>query len=809
MSRVHRFRPLLAGLVFLASGGAFAASVTPTTIYGDNFTSCTDLPGGWDGLGFSSGGPPADPQTYDLGNGQSITFDYNPNGSSYIDFSATIPIDYVVVKGGNAYNIFHYDPATLSDTHLYAPDNGSGSPAGVSHVAVCFKPKPVGSKTAMASWKRYTDWDVQKSVTPTSISMFDGDSHEADYTVTVTPTTTGKYRVVGNITAKDPWGYGWSATKAVDRMHFNNDATEFAKQWTSVGGDTDTLDCSTPANDPNKVILSCSYAFELDSTAYAFLLNASGGLNKATITTKRGATTYAFDVQASFVIGAPDVSYGGTLSVDDNMVPGAPDKSFTLGGSYEWKYTRTFTCDADEGSKVNTATGTWTRESGSGSDSASATVNVACETVTMSKTANPSYSRDYQWNADKKIVVRPQDVTAEDKATACTLIAAGQPYEGNYLCDAITVILNEHGSYDTLYALSAVRSVASEYDFAVDGKITATWPAGMTPVFSGDPVDTLLPINQVVPVTGCATVANLLSCDYQSGLANKDALTNQAQLFRPHVCYNAAGGVIACSVPGTSTYTVTAPIAFGDPNQTRYACTKVSDMFNDGVANLPVDLLPGSGFDWDLDVNLCQSQTFYPTGDITVNGNLIGNLSLLADWAPAGFENNACVFDVPNLMTLAIIGDGSLSDGADIAVNVPSMCESGCTYTQGYWKTHSKYGPAPHDDTWEAIGEDTLFFSSGQSWYKVFWTPPQGGNAYYILAHQYMAARLNVEAGAGMPPNVQSAFDQATTWFTGRSTTAPKGAARNTAIGLAGILASYNEGAIGPGHCSVSPKIAE
>ena len=74
----------------------------------------------------------------------------------------------------------------------------------------------------------------------------------------------------------------------------------------------------------------------------------------------------------------------------------------------------------------------------------------------------------------------------------------------------------------------------------------------------------------------------------------------------------------------------------------------------------------------------------------------------------------------------------------------------GCTYTQGYWKTHSIYGPAgPYDVTWELQGGgDAPFLSTawdiGYSWYELFNTPPKGGNPYIILSYQYMAAWLNI-----------------------------------------------------------------
>src|SRR4030042_6097989 len=93
-----------------------------------------------------------------------------------------------------------------------------------------------------------------------------------------------------------------------------------------------------------------------------------------------------------------------------------------------------------------------------------------------------------------------------------------------------------------------------------------------------------------------------------------------------------------------------------------------------------------------------------------------------------------------------------------ISVHVP--CEVGCTLTPGYWKTHSMLGPAPYDDTWAmlegGLGEDTIFFLSGQTWYEVLWTPPAKGNAYYILAHAFIAAKLNLLNGASSTPEVDA-----------------------------------------------------
>ena len=137
-------------------------------------------------------------------------------------------------------------------------------------------------------------------------------------------------------------------------------------------------------------------------------------------------------------------------------------------------------------------------------------------------------------------------------------------------------------------------------------------------------------------------------------------------------------------------------------------------------------------------------------------------------------------------------------------VFIPYLSGGGCTLTLGYWKTHSKYGPAPYDDLWALIGEDTAFFSSGKSWYQVLCTSPKGGNAYYTLAHQYIAATLNIVNGTSSPQRVNEALLWAEESFFNTYTPSSqlKTKVRNQALGYADLLDEYNNGYIGPGHCS-------
>lgn len=129
--------------------------------------------------------------------------------------------------------------------------------------------------------------------------------------------------------------------------------------------------------------------------------------------------------------------------------------------------------------------------------------------------------------------------------------------------------------------------------------------------------------------------------------------------------------------------------------------------------------------------------------------------------------------------------------------------EQGCTLTQGYWKTHSSYGPAAHpDDTWNLVGgPDATFFLSGQTYLQVLNTAVKG-NAYYILAHQYIAAELNMLAGAYLG-EVEEEFDDAADLLAMYTPAQVKSNKSVSALftSLGGLLDDFNNGIIGPGHC--------
>jgi hypothetical protein len=632
--------------------------------------------------------------------------------------------------------------------------------------------------------------------------MFNGDSHDVDYTITATKTPWGTFTVSGVIEISDPLDQGFNVDTVADTIIFGADAgsTPFHP----------TLVCADVA-DATDVIHRCTYTMTLSSKAYSFLAAGGSGVNSAVAGVSLNGVNYQIGpATANFTFPAePSASFGDTMPIDDTMVPGAPDHTFTGSGVFD--YTHTFVCADDEGTNDNTVTGTFSTGPGTnGTVTATERVVVDCHVVTVQKDAATRFNRDFDWAPDKKIVVRPIDVTEQDKGTYCSLLASG-PYAGNYLCDDIVLKLQPDAVYDTVYSLTATKDGGTESGFEVFGHITVSWPADAPePVFTGNPTDVLtyvagLPASVNGTVSNCVAGTNQITCDYVAAVPDDRAGNNTASIVRPYVCYASDGSTKACPVPGSATYSGSAAFDFANATVTETDdCVLMSDLFND--PQVPA-LNLGPTFSWEIG-EVCESTTTYASGDVNPDPGINNLLDIHAAWAPSPEQ---CRFMVPNLLMLTFDSGAVLDDEAVITVDA---CDFGCTLTQGYWKTHVNYAPKPQfskkrDATWDqvgALGENTVFFLSGTTWINVFWTPPKG-NVYYNLAHQYMAAKLNVYGGASVPGSVATAIANAEAWFSLYPPSHSFWKTNKTQVtNAAGVLGSYNEGSIGPGHCSEAPE---
>lgn len=415
--------------------------------------------------------------------------------------------------------------------------------------------------------------------------------------------------------------------------------------------------------------------------------------------------------------------------------------SWLFTGDDSVNYNHTFTCDSDEGSNGNTATIVETGQS------ASASVQVDCYDLTVSKDATTTYTQTWNWTIDKS-------------------------------ADATTLTLSEGQQQLVNYAVE-VDATATDSDWAVNGTITVNNPAPidaeLTTVADIVSPDIAATVSCGVAFPYTLTAGGTLTCSYSASLPDASTRTNTATASLQNYDYDVAGGATAS---GTTGFTGSAAVAFGAASTVIDECIEVSDT-NVGIL-----------------------------GTVCAGG--VPQQFSYAVWFST-MENADVVLECgenTHVNVASFVTNDTGATGSDSwTVNANVACNEGCTLTQGYWKTHSLRGPAPYDDAWLAIGPlgaDTPFFLSGKTYYQVLWTPP-AGNAYYNLAHQYIAAKLNVLNGASAPAEVTAAIAAADTFFntyTPAQAAGLKGAARNAVLSNASLLDRFNNGLIGPGHCT-------
>lgn len=374
--------------------------------------------------------------------------------------------------------------------------------------------------------------------------------------------------------------------------------------------------------------------------------------------------------------------------------------------------------------------------------------------VTVEKTATGTFTRTHQWSIEK-IIFDPTENPA---------------------------LVNESQNLVVTYKATATTTGYVDSGWGVAGTITITNPSDEDVSITGvtDELTGGITADVTCPVTFPYVLpdGDTLVCTYSKALADGTDLTN----------------TVTVALTDLAVVTDTADVTFGDPTTVIDECVDVSDLLESGGLPIgdPVDL--GSACVADSPKTFTYTKTYGPAGIPLVCGDNT-------------FDNTATL----------VTNDTETEDSDTESITITVDCPEGCSLTQGYWKTHndSFHGGAPTDETWLLLGadaENTTFYLSGHSWFHVFWTAP-AGNVYYNLAHQYMAAVLNILAGASAPANVIAGIAQAETWFSTYTPAQVKQfpkATRQDWVNLAGLLASYNEGLIeGFDHCTEDGTSAE
>lgn len=695
-----------------------------------------------------------------------------PTSNSHVGFQSTVPVAGFIVKGGPNANFYDYDGNGLSnvlfDTNLTVPDHPSaGQKPAVSHVEVCLNYRLTVEKTAAGTFDRTYEWEIDKSVTPEAADIFFGDSQAYDYSVEVTNSgaSDANFQVTGTITVSNPFP-GISATNLV--------VTDLLDDGTVA-----VVDCLSATTVAGGASVQCSYT--------AAPADASATLNTASASYMMGGDPRASTGSAA--IAWTPVGINSSVTIDDRFDGG---DAVVIGGCSvnqapcSFDYSRTLVCsdidaseNGDSGSKLNTASIVQT------GDGDSASVQLTCYRPTVAKTARASFTREFFWTVVKAL-------EGDDPP----LLSEGQSYTLNYGID-----------------VDLAKPPFEDRDYAVAGSITVSNPAPIAAVITSVtdhfPGGTDITVNCGTDAPFNIAAGGSLTCQY-AGDSDGSVGLNTATAVQRTFERDADGSAAPL---GTVSYTGTAPLVFvAEPVN---ACVDVIDLLSVDGTEIDVELLIQAGFDPD-NASVC-------AGEVPVSFSY----SITETWFELGdamAEPPICELLVDNTAVVVEFDRDAmdpeiLASSTVLTTLLNANCTpEGCTLTRGYWQTHSAYGPAPYDANWanvEPAAEDSIFFLSGQSWYEVFWTPPAGGNVYYRLAPQYMAAALNVLNGASIPADVEAAWNEATALFercgpndfartrvnrqwTGGACMGDAGRAGE----IADLLDRYNNGLEGVPHCS-------
>jgi hypothetical protein len=143
-------------------------------------------------------------------------------------------------------------------------------------------------------------------------------------------------------------------------------------------------------------------------------------------------------------------------------------------------------------------------------------------------------------------------------------------------------------------------------------------------------------------------------------------------------------------------------------------------------------------------------------------------------------------------------GANTESPMTQTVVVTTSAAPRNCTYTQGYWKNHTEVWPVG------SLQLGNVVYSAAQL--LAIFNQPAQGNGLIILAHQLIAAKLNIAAGAD--PSAASAAITAADAMVGNLVVPPVGGGSLTPASVNGTshtLDNYNNGLVGPGHCGSVP----
>lgn len=495
--------------------------------------------------------------------------------------------------------------------------------------------------------------------------------------------------------------------------------------------------------DPSQAIPGNNYRV----TANVTITNHSGHLGE----------TFGPSPRATTILPFQQVLIHNSISVTDDFSPTRTG----ITESSSWSYTRTFTCtEVGTDTEENTATIIYEDDNTTG-NSATAVVTVNCYGLTVSKTAVPSHIRTYNW----------------------TIIKDVSGTEGSGYIDEITLNTKVGESVEAFYRIRLIPDY--EDSLSVSGTITITNNApiaaqltNITDVITGNITADL----DCDDIPGTLLSGETIRCHYTAVLPDMTSRTNTAVATLQNFSYAPNG---TATPAGTTNFTGTAPIAFDN--------TAIQEV--DETVNVSDDLYGALGSATASDTG---TQTIFYSREI----------------GPYTVCGTNPIARVVNTGTFTAVDTGAT--GSDTAaVNVNVSCQ-GCTHTIGFWKTHAGF-TGNNDDLVTPLL--TIWLGTPNTGKSVQVTTAlqavnlldrsnDSSNGINRLYAQLLAAKLNIKSGAddSAVKDVIAAADDLLAQYNAADWGSLSADLQSQISNLATILDNYNNGIIGPGHCSESDE---
>ena len=260
--------------------------------------------------------------------------DVFPSQTWEFDSSDTVTYDREffcgITEGSTTFTIGNV--ATISET---------GQAASAQVVVDCDAvPNLVISKTAATSFTRTWTWNIDKSVAPAAWEMNTGMSGTSTYTVAVTKVGAidSAWQVTGQITITNPATDPEPLTATITAVE---DTLSNGVQAEVDCGDTVVFPYPLPAGQS----LVCNYSAALVTAPPLDLKNTASAVTLA------GSLVDGNQITIPITFGDPALENFASVTVSDSNGMG-----WDFSASGVKTYTRTFTCDEDEGTQDNTAT---------------------------------------------------------------------------------------------------------------------------------------------------------------------------------------------------------------------------------------------------------------------------------------------------------------------------------------------------------------------------------------------------------------------------------------------------------------------